>query len=144
LRVLSRLIQWLNTAKPCKGFSVDKVSIEGLTFQTTIGFFQWEKEIKQTLVIDLVMGWNTAQAAENDELAKTLDYATISEAIVVFANANPVDLIETLAERIAGFLIAEYKIPWLRLKVMKPTAVHNATTVGVEIERGEPLSGQAL
>tara|TARA_R110001592_G_scaffold260580_1_gene525274 strand:+ start:1136 stop:1507 length:372 start_codon:yes stop_codon:yes gene_type:complete len=114
---------------------VDKVYIEGLTFQTTIGFYAWEKEIKQTLVIDLAMGWNTAEAAKNDELSKTLDYAAISEAIVEFANANPVDLIETLAERIAEFLIANYQIPWLRLKLMKPTAVHNATTVGVEIER---------
>jgi dihydroneopterin aldolase len=123
---------------------VDKVYIEGLTFQTTIGFYAWEKEIKQTLVIDLAMGWNTAQAAENDELAKTLDYAAISEAIVEFANANPVDLIETLAERIAAFLITNYQIPWLRLKLMKPTAVHNATTVGVEIERGSQRLEQAM
>lgn len=123
---------------------MDKVYIEGLTFQTTIGFYAWEKEIKQTLVIDLAMGWNTAQAAENDELAKTLDYAAISEAIVEFANANPVDLIETLAERIAAFLITNYQIPWLRLKLMKPTAVHNATTVGVEIERGSQRLEQAM
>lgn len=123
---------------------MDKVYIEGLTFQTTIGFYAWEKEIKQTLVIDLAMGWNTAQAAENDELAKTLDYAAISVAIVEFANANPVDLIETLAERIATFLIDNYQIPWLRLKLMKPTAVHNATTVGVEIERGSQRLDQAM
>lgn len=123
---------------------MDKVYIEGLTFQTTIGFYAWEKEIKQTLVIDLAMGWNTAQAAENDELAKTLDYAAISEAIVEFANANPVDLIETLAERIAAFLIGNYQIPWLRLKLMKPTAVHNATTVGVEIERGSQRLEQSM
>lgn len=122
---------------------MDKVYIEGLTFQTTIGFYQWEKEIKQTLVIDLAMGWNTALAAENDELAKTLDYAEISEAIVKFANANSVDLIETLAERIATFLMSQYHIPWLRLKLMKPTAVHNATTVGVEIERGQMLNSKS-
>lgn len=122
---------------------MDKVYIEGLTFQTTIGFYQWEKEIKQTLVIDLAMGWNTALAAENDELAKTLDYAEISEAIVKFANNNPVDLIETLAERIATYLMTQYNIPWLRLKLMKPTAVHNATTVGVEIERGQQLNGKS-
>ena len=122
---------------------MDKVYIEGLTFQTTIGYYEWEKQIKQTLVIDLVMGWNIALAAENDELAKTLDYAEISEVIVKFANDNPVDLIETLAERIAAFLMAQYHIPWLRLKVMKPTAVHNATTVAVEIERGQFLQGQS-
>jgi dihydroneopterin aldolase len=115
---------------------MDKVHIVGLNIQTTIGFFEWEKQIKQTLVIDLAMGWNTALAAENDELAKTLDYAEISEKIAEFANNNPVDLIETLAERMAKFLMETYHIPWLKLKVAKPNAVHNALTVAVEIERG--------
>ncbi|MFB0981040.1 MAG: dihydroneopterin aldolase [Alteromonadaceae bacterium] len=115
---------------------MDKVHIVGLKIQTTIGFFEWEKQIKQTLVIDLAMGWNTALAAENDELAKTLDYAEISEKIAEFANNNPVDLIETLAERMAKFLMKTYHIPWLKLKVAKPNAVHNALTVAVEIERG--------
>lgn len=116
---------------------MDKVFIKGLRIQTTIGFYQWEKEIKQTLVIDLTMGWDTAKAAENDELAKTLDYAEISTAIEIFANNNPVDLLETLAERIAQYLIADYHIPWLQLKIGKPGAVHNTDTVGVEIERGQ-------
>jgi dihydroneopterin aldolase len=115
---------------------MDKVHIQGLSIQTTIGFFEWEKQIKQTLVIDVAMGWNTALAAENDELAKTLDYAKISEEIAGFANDNPVDLIETLAERMAKFLMETYHIPWLKLKVAKPNAVHNAFTVAVEIERG--------
>ena len=115
---------------------MDKVHIQGLSIQTTIGFFEWEKQIKQTLVIDVAMGWNTALAAENDELAKTLDYAKISEEIAGFANDNPVDLIETLAERMAKFLMETYHMPWLKLKVAKPNAVHNAFTVAVEIERG--------
>ena len=118
---------------------MDKVFIKGLSIQTTIGFFQWEKEIKQTLVIDLAMGWDTAKAALNDELAKTLDYADISVSIERFANDNPVDLIETLAERLASYLMTQYHIPWLKLSIGKPGAVHNAQTVGVEIERGEQV-----
>jgi dihydroneopterin aldolase len=115
---------------------MDKVYIKGLSIQTTIGFFEWEKQIKQTLVIDLTMAWDTASAAANDELAKTLDYADISVAIERFANENPVDLLETLAERMAKFLMDTYHIPWLKLGIGKPGAVHNAQTVGVEIERG--------
>ncbi|MEW6989971.1 dihydroneopterin aldolase [Colwelliaceae bacterium 6441] len=118
---------------------MDKVFIQGLSIQTTIGFFAWEKEIKQTLVIDLAMGWDTSKAAENDELDKTLDYADISEQISIFANQNPVDLLETLAERLAAFLMGRYHIPWLKLSIGKPGAVHNAQTVGVEIERGHQL-----
>jgi len=116
---------------------MDKVFIKGLHIQTTIGFFQWEKEIKQTLVIDVAMAWDTAQAAKNDELAKTLDYAEISIAIDAFANENPVDLLETLAERMAAFLMSKFHIPWLQLTIGKPGAIHNTTTVGVEIERGQ-------
>ena len=116
---------------------MDKVFIKGLKIRTTIGFFQWEKEIKQTLVIDIAMAWNTASAAQNDELSKTLDYAEISTAIEIFANKNPVDLLETLAERMAAYLMSEFDIPWLKLTISKPGAVHNAETVGVEIERGQ-------
>ena len=116
---------------------MDKVFIKGLRIQTTIGFYQWEKEIKQTLVIDVEMAWDTAKAAINDELAKTLDYADISLAVERFANENPVDLIETLAERLAKFLMESYHIPWLKLAIGKPGAVHNSETVGVEIERGQ-------
>lgn len=115
---------------------MDKVYIEGLRIQTTIGFYEWEKQIKQTLIIDLALGWDISKAAVNDELDKTLDYAKISEDVERFANANPVDLIETLAERLAAYLMKTYHIPWLILKVGKPGAVHNTTTVGVEIERG--------
>lgn len=121
---------------------MDKVFIKGLNIQTTIGFFQWEKQIKQTLIIDVNMAWNTKNAAINDELAKTLDYAEISKAIEIFANENPVDLLETLAERMANFLMSQFHIPWLRLKVGKPGAVHNASTVGVEIERGQMQNTQ--
>jgi 7,8-dihydroneopterin aldolase/epimerase/oxygenase len=118
---------------------VDKVFIQGLNIQTTIGFFAWEKQIKQTLVIDLELAWDIKPAAQNDELAKTLDYASISVDVEQFANNNPVDLLETLAERLAKFLMASYKIPWLKLRIGKPNAVHNAVTVGVEIERGQML-----
>ena len=123
---------------------MDKVLIKGLSIQTTIGFYQWEKEIKQTLVIDLAMGWNIADAALNDELAKTLNYAEISEAIERFANENPVDLIETLAERLASYLMTQYQIPWLKLTIGKPGAVHNAQTVAVEIERGKQTTETSL
>lgn len=116
---------------------MDKVFIRGLKIQTTIGFFEWEKQIKQTLVIDVAMAWDIKPAADNDELAKTLDYADISVALEKFANDNPVDLIETLAERMATFLMHTYHIPWLKLCIGKPGAVHNADTVGVEIERGQ-------
>lgn len=114
---------------------MDIVFIEGLNVQTTIGYYEWEKKIKQLLVFDLQMGTNIRAAASGDELAKTLNYAEVSTLIDEFANANPVDLIETLAERLAQHLIHTFGISWLKLKISKPTAVNEADAVGVIIER---------
>lgn len=115
---------------------MDKIFINGLSIQTTIGFFEWEKQIKQTLIFDIVLGWDIKPSAKDDALDKTLDYAEISQEIERFANANPVDLLETLVERLAHHLMSQYHIPWLSIKLHKPNAVHNAQSVGVEIERG--------
>ncbi len=115
---------------------MDKVFIQGLSIQTTIGFFEWEKQIKQTLLFDIELAWDIKPAAENDELAKTLDYADISVEIERFSNDNPVDLLETLAERLSQHLMSKYHITWLSIKIHKPNAIHNAQSVGVFIERG--------
>lgn len=114
---------------------MDIVFIEGLQVQTTIGYYEWEKKIKQLLVFDLQMGTDIRAAANGDELAKTLNYAEVSVLIDEFANANAVDLIETLAERLAEHLINTFALKWLKLKVSKPTAVKEADAVGVIIER---------
>ncbi len=115
---------------------MDIVFIEGLLVQTTIGYYDWEKKIKQPLIFDLQMGTDIRAAAKNDELAKTLNYAEISEVISEFANAKVVDLLETLAENLAAHLMQNYGIKWLRLKISKPEAVKEAHAVGVIIERG--------
>ncbi|WP_371186507.1 dihydroneopterin aldolase [Thalassotalea maritima] len=116
---------------------MDIVFIEGLRIETTIGYYDWEKQIKQPLIFDLQMGCDIRAAAAGDELAKTLDYAVISSEIERFANAKVVDLLETLAENLAQHLMQTYAIDWLRLKINKPDAVANATGVGVIIERGQ-------
>lgn len=115
---------------------MDIVFIEGLQVQTTIGYYEWEKKIKQLLVFDVEMGTDIRAAANNDELAETLNYAEISEAISTFANLDVVDLLETLAERLAAHLMNEFGITWIKLKISKPTAVKEAAAVGVIIERG--------
>ncbi len=116
---------------------MDIVFIEGLKVNTTIGYYDWEKKIKQLLVFDIQMGTDIRAAAQNDELAKTINYAEISELVDEFANANVVDLLETLAERLAEHIITTYSLSWIRLKISKPTAVAQADAVGVIIERGK-------
>ena len=115
---------------------MDMVFIESLEVDTVIGAYDWERTIRQNLLIDLQMGWDNRLSAENDELHLALDYAAVSERINKFAHESSFELVETFAERLAELLLTEFNIPWLRLKITKPGAVASARGVGVEIERG--------
>ncbi|WP_227367655.1 dihydroneopterin aldolase [Halomonas sp. M20] len=116
---------------------MDCVLIEGLRVETVIGAYDWERSIRQLLVLDLELATDIRPAAENDDLNKTLDYAAISTRVDEFANASHFELVETFAERLATLLLHEFSIPWLRLTLRKPGAVSQAAAVGVRIERGK-------
>ncbi|WP_394176875.1 dihydroneopterin aldolase [Thalassotalea litorea] len=115
---------------------MDIIFIEGLKVNTTIGYYEWEKNIKQRLVFDIQLATDIRIAAENDELAKTIDYAEVSELVDRFCQENPVDLLETLGQRLVDALQRKYAIAWVRIKIAKPTAVEQADAVGIIIERG--------
>lgn len=115
---------------------MDLVLIESLGVDTVIGVYDWERTITQRLVLDLELATDIRPAAADDDIAKTLDYAAISERIAAFAAANDFALVETFAERLAATLREEFAIAWLRLTVRKPGAVAAAAAVGVCIERG--------
>ena len=117
---------------------MDIVFIEGLRIDTVIGVYDWEREIRQTLCLDLELGADTTLAAKNDELAHALDYKAISDRLIEFVGGSEYELLETLAERIAELLQSEFGIAWLRLRLAKPGAVPAASNVGVLIERGVP------
>ncbi|TKB47175.1 dihydroneopterin aldolase [Thalassotalea mangrovi] len=116
---------------------MDIIFIEGLKVNTTIGYYEWEKQIKQLLVFDVEIASDVRPAAENDELAKTIDYAVVSEFIDSFCQLNPVDLLETLGQRLVDALQSQYAIDWIRIKIAKPGAVEQASSVGIIIERGK-------
>jgi len=115
---------------------MDIVFIKQLKVETTIGAYEWEKTIKQTLLLDLDMGWDNTAPALNDDLTKALDYASVSQRLTDWLGRQQIELIETVAERIAQMLLHEFSINWLRLTITKPDAVANAAGVGVTIERG--------
>lgn len=115
---------------------MDIVFIESLEVETVIGIYDWERTIRQCLRLDLQMGWNNQPAAQADDITLALDYAAVSARIQTFAANTSYQLVETFAEDLSKILLAEYKLPWLRLKVTKVGAVKEAYGVGVEIERG--------
>ena len=115
---------------------MDTVYIEGLKTDAVIGVYDWERSIRQTLVLDLELASDNRAAAATDGIADAVDYDAISKRILAYVQASEFELIETLAERVADIVLSEFNIPWLRLKLSKPGAVAEANDVGVIIERG--------
>lgn len=115
---------------------MDIVFVRGLRVDTVIGIYDWERAIRQTLILDLELGTDIARAAASDSISDTLDYKAISKRLAAYIEDSQFKLVETLAERCAELLMAEFPIPWLRLSVNKKGAVSIAEDVGVIIERG--------
>jgi len=119
---------------------MDRVFIEDLKVQTVIGIFEWEREIKQTISIDLEMEFDIRRAAETDAIEDTLDYKSVSKRLIHFVEDSQFQLVEALAEHCATIVLREFPVNWLRLKLGKPGAVRGSSAVGVIIERGKPAN----
>lgn len=115
----------------------DRVFIEDLRIQTVIGIFDWEREITQTISIDLEMEFDIRRAAESDSIDDTLDYKAVSKRLIQFVEGSEFQLVEALAEHCARIVLDEFPVDWLRLKLSKPGAVRDSSAVGVIIERGK-------
>lgn len=117
---------------------MDLVIITGLEVATTIGAYDWEQDIKQTLIIDLELSCDVSEVAKDDDLKDAIDYAKISTLIGTYLQASHFQLIETVAERISELVLSEFNIKKLTLTVSKPQAIENAQNVGVKITRSHP------
>ena len=114
----------------------DTIFLHGLRVDTVIGIWDWERRIRQTVVIDLDMATDIARAAESDAVEDTLDYKKVAKRIIGFVAESEFQLVETLAERIAAIIRDEFDVAWVRVRVNKPGAIRGARDVGVLIERG--------
>lgn len=118
---------------------MDIVYIKELEIETIIGVFDWERNIKQVVCIDLEMATDVKRAAQSDHIDDTLDYKSIAKRLIEFVEASEFQLIETLAESIANVVLDEFSVSWLRLRLGKPGAVRGSKDVGIIIERGETI-----
>lgn len=115
---------------------IDIIYLHGLVADAQIGVWEWEKQITQKLTIDLDMGSDIRIAAASDRLQDTLNYKEVAQRVIGFIEDNHFDLVEALAENIAGILMDEFDIPWCRVKLNKKGAINGGRDVGVIIERG--------
>lgn len=115
---------------------MDKIFLDELKIDTIIGIWDWERKIRQTVIIDLEMSADIARAAATDSVEDTLNYKSVAKRVQQFVGDSSFQLVETLAERIAGIIRDEFDVAWVKVRVHKPGAIRGSKDVGIEIERG--------
>jgi dihydroneopterin aldolase len=115
---------------------MDTIFLRDLRIRTVVGIWEWERRMPQMVSIDLDMGTDIRRAAGSDQIGDTLDYKAVTRRIKAFVADSRFNLIETMAEQIAGIIVGEFDVPWVRVAVHKPWAIRGSRDVGVVIERG--------
>ena len=100
----------------------DRLAVRGLAVHGHHGVFEFEREDGQEFVVDLVLGLDTGPAAQSDDLRDTVDYGTLVEEVRSAVANDPVDLIETLAQRIADVCLRHPRVEAVEVTVHKPHA----------------------
>jgi dihydroneopterin aldolase len=113
----------------------DRIFLRGLRVDCIIGYIDWERQLRQTLEIDLEFPVDCARAAANDDVADSTDYKTVAKRVLQFVEASEFQLVETLAHRLALLLLDEFALDWLRITINKPGAIRHSRDVGVSILR---------
>lgn len=116
---------------------MDKIFLKELKVDTIIGIWDWERKIRQTVVIDLEMSADIARAAATDDVKDTLNYKGVAKRVQQFVEESSFQLVETMAENIAAIIRDEFDVAWVKVRVNKPGAIRGSRDVGVEIERGQ-------
>lgn len=115
---------------------MDTIFLRDLRVATVIGIFDWERRVKQTVSIDLEMSCDVAKAAASDDISDALDYKCVAKRVIQFVEESEFQLVETLAERIAGLIISEFAVRRVVVNLNKRGAIRGAKDVGIRIERG--------
>ncbi|MEE4659889.1 MAG: dihydroneopterin aldolase [Halieaceae bacterium] len=119
---------------------MDRVYLRDLAIDAIIGIHPWEREVRQTLVLQVELAADTARAAASNAIADAVDYSAVAERLTALVQQGRYELLERLAEDAAAMLLSDFDVAWVRLQVGKPGAVAAAGEVGVVIERGNPPS----
>ncbi len=116
---------------------MDIIFIRELRIETIIGIYDWERNIKQPVVLDLEMATDISKAAASDHIDDTLNYKAVAKRLIAFVENSNFELVETLTEKIADIILQEFGVAWVRVVLNKAGAVRGASGVGIIIERGE-------
>jgi dihydroneopterin aldolase len=114
---------------------LDKIFIHALKTETIVGIFDWERQVRQTVILDIEFSADIRKAALSDSIDDTLNYKQVAKRVVAFVEASSFHLVETLAERVATLILEEFGVAWVRIVLSKPGAIRGSRDVGVMLER---------
>jgi len=114
---------------------MDKIFIHALKTEAIIGIFDWERQVKQTVIVDIEISADVRKAALSDSIDDTLNYKKIAKRVLAFVESSQFHLVETLAEHIAMLILEDFGVPWVGLSLSKPGAIRSSRDVGVTLER---------
>ena len=114
---------------------MDTIFLHALKTEAIIGIYDWERQVRQTVIVDLEMGADVRKAALSDSIDDTLNYKRVAKRVLAFIEGSQFHLVDTLTERIAMLLLAEFPLGWVRVTLSKPGAVRSSRDVGIIIER---------
>jgi 7,8-dihydroneopterin aldolase/epimerase/oxygenase len=114
---------------------MDKIFIHALKTETIVGIFDWERQVKQTVVMDIEFSADIRKAALSDSIDDTLNYKGVAKRVLVFVDESSFHLVETLAEHVAMLILEEFGVSWVSVALSKPGAIRGSRDVGVELER---------
>ena len=114
---------------------MDKIFIHALKTEAIIGIYDWERQVKQTIIVDLEMSADVRKAARSDAIEDTLNYKGVAKRVLAFIEGSQFRLVETLTERIAMLLLEEFALGWVRVALSKPGAIRKSRDVGIVVER---------
>lgn len=115
---------------------MDIIFLGGLQIEAIIGIYDWERETKQTVILDIEMAWDIQKAAATDHIEDTLDYKAVSKRIISFVETSSFYLVEKLTVAIADIILNEFNVPWVKVTLNKKGAIRGASDVGIIVERG--------
>jgi dihydroneopterin aldolase len=114
---------------------MDRIFIRALKTEAIIGIYDWERQVKQTVLLDIDFSADIRKAALTDSVHDTLNYKAVAKRVLRFVEASQFHLVETLAEHIAMLILEEFGVAWVSIVLSKPGAVRSSRDVGVALER---------
>ena len=114
---------------------MNRFFLRDLQIDTVIGVYDWERQIRQVVSLNLEWVFDIGPAARSDQLQDTVSYHDVAQRVTEYVQNSRFGLIETLIERVAEILLYEFNLPWVRVRLNKLQAVPAASAVGLEIVR---------